>query len=313
MMEEEQQMIPYERERELKQQYDEAKKRGDQAETKQHLEELVSFYVYYGESFKNSDRPDPQSAKLCLERALKYQKDHPVAHYRYAHLMYGDEEYALVAYHFKQAVDGSREHSLEDTQRLIANIITVNCGLLMARQALEEVYELNADGNRKDTEDSVKREDFLNRMLIDSEEMLDQHIYIKLTPVGRGYISEAQYITEKENMGDQEVKLFVSQHERIIVCGGGKPEPLSQTDFYVAHTILMSAVYLETKDIGEALKNLERVIKPEAIRKCISRMSFSIPYWNIVVDSDIGGNYAKRRRRNGVKYALLCHCSVVVP
>jgi uncharacterized protein HemY len=126
---EEKYMAPYEQEKELKKKLDEAQKLRDQAKIKECRNALVTLYVYYGESYKNSDKPDPRSAKWFLERALKLQKDHPIANYRYGHLMYADKKYALAAYYLKKAIDGSTEQCLNDTQLLIANIITVNCGL----------------------------------------------------------------------------------------------------------------------------------------------------------------------------------------
>ncbi|NRF93608.1 hypothetical protein HQN89_21935 [Paenibacillus frigoriresistens] len=312
MRDEEQQLVPYEQERELQRKYREAKERREQNKIKLIRDELVTFYVYYGESYKNSDTPDPRSAKWCLKKALELQKDHPIANYRYGHLMYADTEYALAAYHFKRAVDGSLEQCLSDTQRLIANIITVNCGLIMAKQAIQEVDEIE-ELYQDDPTDSAKREDYLSRMLVESEELLAQHMYLKVTPSGNEYISKERYLAEKETMKENEIKICVTPSYRVMLFQNWESQTISQTEFYVAHTILMSAAYLETKEIGEALKELEKVIKPEAIRKCLSRLSINVSFWDKIVDTNLKGNYSARRRRNGVKYSLLCHSSIVIP
>jgi hypothetical protein len=307
--------VPYEQEREILKEYRLAKDRKDSERVKQLRDELATFYVYYGESYKNSDTPDPRSAKWCLKKALDLQSDHPVANYRYAHLMYADEEYALAAYHFKKAADGSQEQCLNDTQRLIANIFTVNCGLLMAKHSLEEIDEIEQlySGDPTDVADEAKREDFLSRMLVDSEEMLSQHMYLKISPMGNEYISKERYTVEKEDVRENEVKICITPNYRVMLFENARPQSISQTEFYVAHTILMSAAYLESKEIGEALEELEKVIKPETIRKCLSRMSTKVSFWDSIVDTKQKGNYSARRRRNGVKYMLLCHSSVAVP
>jgi hypothetical protein len=315
MRDEDRNLVPYEQERELLRNFRLAKESKDFDRVKQLRDELVTFYVYYGESYKSSDIPDPRSAKWCLKKALDLQSDHPVANYRYAHLMYADEEYALAAYHFKKAADGSQEQCLNDTQRLIANIITVNCGLLMAKHSLEEIDEIEQlyRNSPADAADGAKREDFLSRMLVDSEEMLSQHMYLKISPAGSEYISKERYTVEKEAVHENEVKICITPSYRVMLFENARPQNISQTEFCVAHTILMSAAYLESKEIGEALEELEKVIKPETIRKCLSRLSTNVSFWDRIVDTRQRGNYSARRRRNGVKYMLLCHSSVVVP
>ncbi|MUT65233.1 hypothetical protein [Paenibacillus sp. NEAU-GSW1] len=312
MRDEERQLVPYEEERELQRKLKEARERRDAIEIKAIRAELVTFYVFYGETYKNSEAPDPQSAKWCLKKALELQKDHPVANYRYGHLMYADKEYALAAYYFKKAVDGSPEKCLSVTQSLIANIITVNCGLLMAKLAIQEVDELE-ELYEDDLTDAAKREDFLSRMIVNSQEMLERHMYLKVTPSRDEYISQERYLSEKETIGDNEIKICVTPDYRVMQFQNRKPEKLTQTEFYVAHTVLMSATYLETQKIGEALKDLEKIIKPDAIRKCLSRLSKNIPFWDLIVDTYLTGNYSARRRRNGIKYTLLCHSSIAIP
>jgi hypothetical protein len=244
-------------------------------------------------------------------QALKLQKEHPIANYRYAHLMFADKEYALAAYYFKRAMDGSPEKCLDDTQMLIANIITVNCGMHMAKAAIIEINDLHDE--KEDHPDQQKRQKFLDSLLVDSEERLEQHMYRKVTPIGQQYISHEQYFEEMEETEERVVKMFVSQRDRFMVFQGGHRVLISQTEFYVAHTILMSYDYLDLADIGFMLNDLEKIITSDYIRQSISRLKNKAPFWDDIVDSITGKNSSKRRRRSGIHYALLCHSSVMVP
>jgi hypothetical protein len=316
MMEEEEQErlpVPYEQEKVLKDKYNAAMKRGDREASKLHKASLVAFYVMYGESYKGSDRPEPTSAKLCLRRALGLQHDHSVANYRYAHLLYGEKHFALAAYHFKLALDGSREQSLNDTQSLIAHIFTVNCGLLMARDAIREVDDLQ--NSEHASFDSKLMEDYANRMLVDSEEMLAHFLYMKVTASGNEPVSEQRFYELQEEAGDSDVLLCVTPLSRELIYRGRR-ERLTQTEFYVAHTVLQSKEFIQVKDIYEKLfegRPLEEVVAPSAVRQCLRRLSRDVPFWEMVVEADIRGNFSARRLRKGIAYTLLCHSSVVLP
>ncbi|MBB6284494.1 tetratricopeptide repeat protein [Geobacillus subterraneus] len=49
-------------------------------------------------------RPDPKQAKLYLQKALRYNPFHALAHYRLAHIYYGENEYAKAVHHFDCAL-----------------------------------------------------------------------------------------------------------------------------------------------------------------------------------------------------------------
>ncbi|RNB92521.1 tetratricopeptide repeat protein [Brevibacillus fluminis] len=311
MIEEEKEFVPYHEEKALREKLNAALKRGDQVDSKIYRESLVSLYVLFGESFKMSDRPDPNSAKRYLEKALRLQSNHPIANYRYAHILYGSGKYIESACFFKRALDGNREQGLSDTQTLIAQIFTVNCGILMAKDAIKEVNYL--ESSKYASFDSKIIANYADRMLVDSEEMLTQYLYIKVTSTGSEPISEDFFYKEQESKGDCDVLICITQQKRELVYQDRR-EPLTQTEFFVAHTVLMSNEFIQVKDIYEYLCNgpLGGVIKPESIRKCLSRLVRN-PIWNVVVETNARGNYSARRRRVGLQYALLCHSNVVVP
>ncbi|MET3289295.1 UNVERIFIED_CONTAM: tetratricopeptide (TPR) repeat protein [Brevibacillus sp. OAP136] len=310
---EEEHLVPYQEEIALKEKRKAALKRGDRQECEHYTSSLVALYVFYGESFKMSDRPDPYSAKKCLEKALSLQNDHPVANYRYAHLLYAERNFAKAAYYFKKALDGNRTQSLNDTQSLISQIFTVNCGILMAKEAIKEVDYLQ--NNRHASFDTKLIANYADRMLVDSEEMLTQYLYLRINSDGSKPISEERFFEEQEAAGDQDVLICVTQRSRELVFRGSR-EPLSQTEFFVAHTVLKSVEFIQVKDIYASLFEdcpLETVITPEAVRQCLRRLSNKLTFWDLVVEADTRGKYSARKRREGLRYTLLCQSNVVLP
>lgn len=305
-------LLPNKEAEELRRLYKEAAKSRDQEMIAQYRSKLINLYVYYGESFKFSDKPDPMSAKWCLKKALELQHNHPVANYRYGHLLYAEKNYTLAADYFKKAIDASPYECLDDTQLLIANIIMVNCGLLIAEKAIREVEELECKIER-DSAEAKKREDYLSRMLIESEAKLKQHLYQKITLSGKEFISYDRFIAEKDEIRSEHIKICVTHEERSIQFDVLPSLTITQTEFYVIHTIMMSERYLETKDIHEALKGVEHINSPNTIRKCLSRLKQKLPYWDQIVDTKEQGNYVARKRRNGIHYALIQHSSISIP
>ncbi|HJV46989.1 MAG TPA: hypothetical protein VJ824_14820 [Bacillota bacterium] len=307
----ERQVVPHEEERVLLEKQKEAVRRRDHKAANNFCNALVALYVYYGESFKMSEQPDPTAAKYCLKKALKLNKDHPVANYRYAHLLYSHRDYAQAGFHFKKALDGNHREGLNDTQALIAQIFTVNCGILMAKEALREIDFLQ--NNLHAVFDGKLKAKYIERLLVDSEEMVAQHLYVKITPSGeQEHISEDRFTAEQSINGNAGVCLCVTPTERVIIYRG-VPKTLSQTEFYVTHTVLMSEVWIQVKEIYDALSNgpLEETITPAAVRQSLRRLSREISFWDSIVESKTRGSYSVRKRRSGVEYKLLCHSSVV--
>ena len=130
---------------------------------------------------------------------------------------------------------------------------------------------------------------------------------------GQKHISEESFLNELETDGDVDVYLCVTSTKREIVYRGEKPKDLSQTDFYVAHTVLMSEIFTQVKDIYDARYKgpLEKAVTPAAVRQSLSRLN-RLPFWDQIVESKIRGSYSARKRRAGIRYKMLCHCSVVL-
>jgi len=300
--------VPYEEERKLLKQYREAKRTRNKEEEQRCKKALLRLYVHHGEHFKMSESPDYTSAAYCLKKALELDENHPLANYRYAHLIFRDREYEKAAYHFRKALDGTPEEGLNDSQALVAQMMLVNCGLLIAKDALREVKFLQ--GNEFRTYDLDLIETYSEQMLIHSEEMLEQHIYCHVTPVGVRTISRGDFLAYPERVENDEVLLYVNDKYRIMYRNDWRT--LEYHAFCVFWVIVRASDYVGTKDIASALgdSDAELELRDDHIRQLIFRLSRRLPYWDDIIETTKGG---LRRRRKGVTYSLLCHSSVVLP
>jgi len=325
---------PDEEARKLRQEYREAVQAGNREEARRTKKALIRLYVFYGEHFKMSDSPNFEEAKWWLKEALKLDGSHPVANYRYAHLLYRDKEYEKAAYHFKKALDGNPEESLDDSQELIAHIMLANCGLLTANSALREIRYLRDNKYRQF--DLGRIEAFNESMLAQIQQMLEEQAYLHMTPDGVRHISRTEFLEFQDQVKENEVLLYVE--ERYHIKYRGLMLTVSPESFYLFWLIMKADDFVETqrlafvlgkadksewmdeeipeeneeKNTEEKLKNVERRTY-DNVRQILSRLGRAIPFWDEVIETKNMDRRTFRRRREGITYSLLCHSGTVLP
>lgn len=306
---------PYEIGSQLSEQYREAVRARDREAEKRYKEELIRFYVHHGEHYKMSNTPDYDLAKRYLKRALKLDDQHPLANYRYGHLLYRDKEYEKAAYHFRKALDGNLEEGLNDSQTLVAQMMLVNCGLLMAKDALREVKYLQ--GNEYLSYDNELIETFYDKMLVQSEEMLAHHMYCHITPEGMRHISRDEYQAYQERAGDDEVLLIVDDSMYARHAYNVKYREIwwtmSPQSFWPFWILVRSQDYVGTEDLMAALAKSGLELGYDHVRQILSRLSRNVPFWHEIIETKEEGRRTWRRRREGVTYSLLCPSHIVLP
>jgi tetratricopeptide (TPR) repeat protein len=155
-----------------------ARKQKDKSQEKEITKKLVNLYVSQGEYFKMGDKPDLNIAKRYLEKALKWQQDHLVANYRLGYLYYRRREYTKAVSFFERALDGSVEEELTDTQRMLANMFLVNCGIKIAKEAIQEIIFIE---DNVYTELEIERiERYKKEILVLDEEIFNKMFYRKI-------------------------------------------------------------------------------------------------------------------------------------
>lgn len=114
---------------------------------------IISNLVDYGSFLKTTYRKDDQAAKYSLKRALKYDRNNQLAHYRLAFIYYKQLDYFLSTNHFKTALDINEknvnsEYALTSQQVYYANLYLSNSALHIAKRAQEKLGEIDNHINR---------------------------------------------------------------------------------------------------------------------------------------------------------------------
>ncbi len=313
--EQEESFVPSEEARVWRQRRKEALARRDRAEAERCRKQLISLYVQHGESFKMgvSAPPNPEIAMQCLRQALDLQDDHPIANYRYAHLLYKRKAYAEAGLHFHRALTPTLALALNDQQAYIANIFLVNCGVLVAREAMREIAFLN--GNEHAEYDLGVVERYEEQMLVESERMLDRHVFVKTTAEGgTAFLSKHQYEELRLYAGPDEVLLCAEEEGYQLQYGRSRPVTLDKLSFCVLRRLFEAGGYIQGGDIAEGLPATSRgnPVSAVYVRQIFSRLHRDIPYWEEIVDTVATGNRAERKLRDGLRYTLVHHASVVL-
>ena len=147
------------------------------------------------------------------------QKDHPVANYRLGYLYYRNREYTKAVSFFEKALDGSMEEELNDTQRMLANMFLVNCGIKIAKEA---IHEINFIEDNVYTELEIERiERYKNEILVLDEEIFDKMFYRKIENGREVKIGEYEFINFKPDKN--QVLLKRSDHGMEILFQDFEP------------------------------------------------------------------------------------------
>ncbi|MGM8365798.1 tetratricopeptide repeat protein [Virgibacillus sp. W0181] len=310
-------LTPIEKERLLRGRLLDARKSRDREVQKEVERLLVQLYVRQGEYFKMSDRPDPRIAEENFKKALQLQRDNPIAHYRLAHVFYRKEAYGQAASHFEKALTGSITEALNDTQRQLTYMLLVNCGILMAKEALKELEEEDANLYvERDVNDSLI-DKYRRELLVNSERALARSYYRLITEEGERIISD-HYADEMDGTG--EVLLYKGEEGKFLVFSNERYQ-LSPTQFTVMYYFIKSKSGLTLEGINQQLEHQLDEVRGDAFRRALSQFRNSIPYWQSFVeesrlDRDQAGDQRGRiiiKKMPLIRYSILVQASEILP
>lgn len=259
-----------------------ARKQRDKNLEKETTKKLAKLFVSQGEYFKMADKPDPKIAKRYLEKALHMQEDHPVATYRLGYLYYRDREYTKAVSFFEKALDGSMEEELNDTQRMLANMFLVNCGIKIAKEA---IHEINFIEDNVYTELEIERiERYKNEILVLDEEIFNKMFYRKIENGTEEKIGEYEFINFKPFIN--QVLLKRSDHGMEIYFQDFEPISLNPKSFYTLYGILTAKSFRTYRELQEIASNgCGQEVSDDYIRQIIRRLSRDLPYWGHIFET----------------------------
>jgi tetratricopeptide (TPR) repeat protein len=307
---------PFMEENRLKELLGVARKQRDKTLENETTKKLVKLFVSQGEYFKMADKPDPKIAKRYLEKALHMQEDHPVANYRLGYLYYQNREYTKAVSFFEKALDGSMEEELNDTQRMLANMFLVNCGIKIAKEA---IHEINFIEDNVYTELEIERiERYKYEILVLDEEIFNKMFYRKIENGIEEKIGEYEFLNFKPDLN--QVLLKRSDQGMEIHFQDYEPISLNLKAFYTLYGIVMAKSFRTYNELQEIASNgCGQEVSDDYIRQIIRRLSRNIPYWGQIIETTSILHPETRRPIAAIKLAdgfsacILCRVEDFLP
>jgi tetratricopeptide (TPR) repeat protein len=184
---------------------------------------LISYLVQYGTYLKTVYQKDDFAAEHCLKKALRYERELPIAHYRLGFLYYKRKNYTTALLHFQNALQVQKrgkysEYQMNDQQLYNCHLYLANCGLFIAKNSKESLERLKP---AVDLEAVPKYEiSPLFQMITDIETYLKNHAFRIITNEGSSYGSREDC---EDRLGlEQTIILDFTSRENILIFNGGE-------------------------------------------------------------------------------------------
>ncbi|OOE04636.1 hypothetical protein BO219_04360 [Anoxybacillus kestanbolensis] len=180
--------------------------------------QLVKYLIRYGTYLKTQLKKDERMAKTAFQKALRYDSENPIAHYRLGFLAYKEKEYATAQRYFEKALEYQKGYSnpefcLNERQLYYAHLYLANSALFVAEktyQSLEKFPDYISD-QEKPAELS-----FLHEWLQQNENILTMQAFTKWTSSGKEYCSKEQCEEIMMDPPKNTVVLYFSDHENVV-------------------------------------------------------------------------------------------------
>ncbi|WLR52745.1 hypothetical protein LC040_07585 [Bacillus tianshenii] len=297
---------PIQQENQLKIAYNEALQAEDTNRSEMLKAQLVNLYVFHGENFKMSARPNKQMARNYLQKALRLSPKHAVANYRLAHLYYREHLFSLAVFYFERAL---KTGELNDTQKMLSYMFLSNCGFQIAKQALERKQEL--EGNCELEIDEDKVEQYEQEIFLTEPESLERLRYRIVTPDEKRIVSEERYYSYLDENSPETI-YFILSDEGMYIKYEGELRRLEVNKFWIAYVILKNDKWTGNTTILNIFRNSLTYhvdIHPDNIRQHLSGLRRVLPFWDSIIEMKQEHRHVLRRRKKGLTYCILCRAS----
>ncbi|MCL9971662.1 tetratricopeptide repeat protein [Anoxybacillus kestanbolensis] len=186
--------------------------------------QLVSYLIHYGTYLKTQLKKDERMAKTAFQKALRYDSENPIAHYRLGFLAYKEKEYATAQRYFEKALEYQKGYSnpefcLNERQLYYAHLYLANSALFVAEktyQSLEKFPDYISD-QEKPAELS-----FLHEWLQQNENILTMQAFTKWTPAGKAYCSKEECEEIMMDPPRDTVVLYFSDRQNVVAYNGSE-------------------------------------------------------------------------------------------
>ncbi|KAA9022859.1 tetratricopeptide repeat protein [Niallia endozanthoxylica] len=213
---------------------------------------LISYLVRYGSFLKTQYKKDDSMAVKMLIKAVRYQKEIPIAYYRLGFLSYKQKDYLLALTYFQKAVDNQttctqKDYLLNQQQLYNAYLYITNSALYMANQANTLIKEIESE--ELIAQAPSYEQSNLFQLINQNEEFLASSAFTVITPEGKRHCShkDCKNII-KEGQLPNTLILYFSDHGQTLFFNG-KKEELS-----INHAEMLRYFFLYTSEQTPATK-----------------------------------------------------------
>lgn len=213
--------------------------------------QLVRYLIRYGTYLKSEYEKEGRLAKRTLEKALRYDRTNPLAHYRLGFIAYKEEDYVKSMLRFKEALQSEErnDYKLSPQQLYNAGLYLSNSALYIAKQAQASLEKVEGIVNK--TAISNLELSPLYEIITQNEAYLLNHAFSMTSQDGvrRCSKNECEKLVESDCSGTmilyfsdrgqsvyyrgQEVGLSIDQAEMLkqFMLGSSEERPTIKDDF----------------------------------------------------------------------------------
>ncbi|MFV8829544.1 hypothetical protein [Alkalihalobacterium sp. APHAB7] len=183
--------------------------------------QLIFYLIKYGTYLKTVYQKDDYAAENCLKKAVRYEKQLPIAYYRLGFLHYKKKSYSSALNYFQKAIhyqknNENTEYRMNKQQLYHCHLYLANCGLFIAQKAQEELETL---------ETSVKRQEVPNYQtspLFDlikaNDQYLEHHAFQLVTQGNNQYCTKEE--CEEKGEAKHTIILDFTGRDHLLIFNG---------------------------------------------------------------------------------------------
>ncbi len=185
---------------------------------------LISYLIRYGTYMKTQYQKDDHAAKSHLLKAIQYQREIPIAHYRLGFLHYKKRQYLEAMQHFENATQyqnscDEEEYKLNQQQLHHAFLYLTNSALYIAEKAQSSLHNLELEGNFEKLPQYEMSSFF--EMINQNEGYLAANAYTVVTSDGKRMCSKeaCEKMVDDNDLPDHLVLYFSDRQHSLFYNG----------------------------------------------------------------------------------------------
>ncbi|SET56618.1 Transcriptional regulatory protein, C terminal [Oceanobacillus limi] len=215
-------------------------------------EQLIFYLIEYGTYLKTVYKKDDRAAEMSLKKAIRYERNLPIAYYRLGFLNYKNKNYSDSLKYFQHAINYQQQNNstyeMNEQQLYNSHLYLANCGLFIAANAHEKLDKLGMEMSREELPQYEVSP--LYPLINENTKYLERHAYKVVTKEESKYMSKEEYenlmerkntiildLTGREDLlsfNHSEVRLNKNQAEilRYFFMKSSRNQPVTKYDIF---------------------------------------------------------------------------------